>query len=154
MKLICAIIALAIVTFCVRESTSKTVKGNQSNKAEQEVRRRGAEWLRAIAQRDIGTLDHILAEEVIITDASGKVRNKAQELMLRKAYDHHTSYNNTLEKVHFYGDAAVVTGLYTVRVQAPQRKVYWVEYRYTSMWSKRGKKWQIVAQQFTRIAED
>lgn len=154
MKLASAIIAIAIAAIPSTADRSRNVKDGQNNKSEQELRQLGEQWLHAIARRDTVTLDHILAEDAVITDAFGKVSNKAQELARRRVYVHHLGYNNTVEEVRVYGEAAVVTGLHTVRVQLPQKRVYWVKYRYTFVWSKLGGRWQMVAQQFTRLSED
>jgi ketosteroid isomerase-like protein len=154
MKLAFAIIAIAIAAIPSMADHSESVKDGRNNKAEQEFRQLGEQWLNAIARRDTVTLDRILAEDIVITDAFGKVSNKAQELARRRVFVHNIGYHNTVEEVRVYGEAAVVTGLHTVRVQPPQKRVYWVKYRYTFVWSKLGERWQMVAQQFTRISED
>ena len=154
MKIICAIIVIAVATIFAGQSMGDKLKNNQNNQAKQELKQRGEQWFQAIVHGDAVALNDILSDEVTITNAFGKVHNKAQEMMLRKAFVHNVSSNNAIDDVRFYGNAAVVTGLYTMRVQPPQKQIYWVEYRYTSMWSKRGEKWRIVAQQFTRVAND
>ena len=151
MKLAFVIIAIIVAAIPAAGHRAGRAGGGQNN-VERELRRLGEQWLQALARRDTVALDRILAEGVVITDASGKVHNKAQELARLRGYVHNIGYNNTVEDVRVYGEAAVVTGLHTVRVQTPRKRVDWIEYRYTFVWMRSAGRWQVVAQQFTRVS--
>ena len=68
----------------------------------------------AQVKRDIAALDRLLADDFILTRASGVVANKAQNLADVQSGDRlFTSYKSDDVRVRLYGDAAVVTGQVT-----------------------------------------
>lgn len=119
---------------------------------EREILALNRQWADAIVRGDVATLDRLFAEDMILTDSNGNVRNKAQEIeSLRPGADLTTYFFNTddvLVRVH--GNAAVLTGRATWRIRYQGRDVDNAR-RYTSMYARQNGRWRIVAQHLTRI---
>jgi ketosteroid isomerase-like protein len=68
-------------------------------------------WAKAIAENDVAGLDAILADDYRSTDASGRVRTKADDLSRARAKTlRFDVYDSTNVRVRVWGDTAVVTG--------------------------------------------
>ena len=91
-------------------------------------------------------MDRLLAYEMVCTDPGGAVWDKSEYLeFVRTNFWHVESYELKDTKVHVYGDAAVVTGLFLTNVNS-KRSPQFVE-RSTSTWIRRQGAWQCVASQ-------
>jgi uncharacterized protein (TIGR02246 family) len=143
-----------------RERTSQVenMEEKQDDMVAQELRRLSRRWLDAIVRRDRTAFGALLADDVIVTNSDGKVLNKAKEIAdkVPAALIHHVAYNNTVDEARVYEETAVMTGTYTKRFdyRGNGGPVRWFSQRYTFVWVKRGRLWQIVAAQYTVIAED
>jgi ketosteroid isomerase-like protein len=118
--------------------------GPQSS--EQQLIQLENDWLKAISEHDLASLDSILAEDFLDTTYTGEVRTK-RDAILRA-----TAGNNTIDsqrlsdvRVRFYGNMAIVTGLNTVTAKVfGEAKV-----RFTDVFVKNGNRWQAVSAQET-----
>jgi uncharacterized protein (TIGR02246 family) len=156
--LVIAALAAGVVTILI-VSQMKGNKAAQSGNAEQEVRALVREWDEAFQRRDPAALNRILADDFVMTDASGAVLNKMQYLSsVVKAPDiSHIPQPSPVSDdvtVRVYGDAAVVTGHSTVKGRSRGRGQFLSgQYRFTDVWVKRQGQWQAVATQGTSIAK-
>jgi ketosteroid isomerase-like protein len=86
----------------------------------------------------------ILADEYMIIDDEGLVRDKTATLTRLKSADNDISTALVDElKVKLYGNVAVVTGRQTEK-SVEKGKNTSGSYRYTDVWVKRGNSWQVV----------
>ena len=114
-------------------------------------------WAKAIARSDVGTMDRVLAYELVGTDPGGGLLDKVKYLEHVKTGTWHvesTEFKDT--RIQVYGDAAVETGLARSKINARLlpyvvNKGYVVE-RVTRTWIKRHGSWQCVAFQ-TMVVE-
>lgn len=150
-----AVLAIAVTTLAFMRNQMAAQSGN----AEQEVKALIREWDDAFKQRDPATLDRILADDFVLTDASGAVLNKMEYLSsIVKAPDmSHIPQPSSVSDdvaVRVFGDAAVVTGHSTVKGR-PRGKGQFLsgQYRFTDVFVKRQGRWQAVATQGTSIAK-
>ena len=152
MKRFFLMVAIAIAAITLAEAQDK--KPDSANKAEQEVAALNREWADAIAKGDMATLDRLFAEDMTVTSGSGTVRNKAQEMDdVRPSADIKTYYFNTDDvRVRVYGDSAVVTGRAWWKINFKGKDAD-NERRYTLVFVKQQGRWQIVAQQLSRISK-
>jgi uncharacterized protein (TIGR02246 family) len=120
--------------------------------AEQEVTRLNQKWADSIAAGDVGALDRLFADDMVLTAGNGTVRGKKEELDdLRPAPDVKTYYFKVEDvRVRAYGDAAVVTGHAKWKINLRGTDVD-LERRYTSVFVRQKGEWRIVAQQLTKI---
>lgn len=122
------------------------------SKAEKEVSDTVKQWAATIVSRDMDALGKILADDIIITDYTAKVRGKKEELqVLAPSPDVKTvSVDNEDVKIRIYGQTAVVTAL-TKMVFEILGKETKSSMRYTAVFVKQGGRWQIVALQIVRV---
>ena len=120
---------------------------------EQEVRQLDRQLGEAITRRNIAALDRIFADDYTHTNPLGETFPKAQVLAgIEFGLLVIESFNTDRVNVRLYGDAAVVTGHATLKGQYHGQDLSG-EYRYTRTYVRRPGQWQLVATQFTRIAE-
>lgn len=108
----------------------------------------------AIRARDRETLERIYADDFTHTHAVGRIDNKAQRIAAL------VSGEPTIESagaddvnIRIYGaTTAIVMGQSTVRSQGENQSP--TQYRFIAVYVRRAKRWQIVASQATRIAQE
>jgi ketosteroid isomerase-like protein len=107
----------------------------------------------AQVKRDIAALDRLLADDFILTRASGVVVNKAQKLADVQSGDRSfTSYRSDDVRVRLYGDAAVVTGQVTSS-GTYKGQDFSGRFRYMKVFVKSAGQWRIVAWQATLMPQ-
>jgi ketosteroid isomerase-like protein len=135
---------------------SSTVFGQAKPKGlpvEQALIKLENDWNDASMKRDVVMLGRILADDYIFTDPDGVMFTKAQNLeMLKSGDDVVTSAVATDMKVRVYGNAAIVTGLNTVKEQLKGKDISGT-YAYTDTWVKRPGSWVCVATHASRLAQ-
>ena len=148
MKQALIIAAMFIAFACAATARSQDTK----SEAEQEVTALNRAWADAIVRGDMEALDRLFASDMTVTSGNGTVRNKAQEMDdLRPSADIKTYFFNTEDvRVRVFGNSAVVTGYAKWRINLKGRDVD-NERRYTLVFIKQDGRWQIVAQQLSRI---
>jgi len=118
---------------------------------EDEIRRIEMEWGDAFEQRDMETLDRLMADDYILTDPLGSVRTKAESLAAIENNEvHFESTKSDNVNVRINGDTAVVTGRSTFR----GRYKGWSmagQYQYTDVLVKRRGCWQAVGSHITAV---
>jgi ketosteroid isomerase-like protein len=122
------------------------------SKAEREVSATVRQWAASMVSRDMDALGKILADDIIITDYNARTRGKKEELeILKPSQDVKTiSVENEDVKIKIYGNTAVVTAL-TKMVFEILGKETKSSMRYTAVFVKRERRWQIVALQIARV---
>jgi ketosteroid isomerase-like protein len=121
-----------------------------AQRTEQEIRRLLDELAIAHLRTDVAALDRIRADDIVFTTADGRVLQKAQ-MQLAQGDLVLSVYAQDDVRVRVYGDAAVATGRITsegmFRGQPRAGQT-----RFTRVFAKRGGRWQLVANQLTRIS--
>lgn len=105
-------------------------------------------YTRGSQQQDVALLSSIWAESFIDTNGAGVVRNKQQMLAViaaaRKSGEKILSISITNRRTQVYGDAAVVTGMYTMKI-AQNSQTQTAKGRFTDVWIKQHNSWNCVA---------
>jgi hypothetical protein len=109
---------------------------------------------KANISRDYNFFDRVEADEFIITDSSGGVTTKKEDLegvkAPRNADNKLLSYEVDEMKVMLYDKTAVVTGRSTLK--GTNKDVAWTsQSRFTDVFVWRDKRWQLVAGHSSRI---
>ena len=108
----------------------------------------------AIVRKDGAALDSLFADDYSGTSADGQPFTRSQFMAwIRSPSVQFESFDLSDLAIRAYGDTAVVTGLLTVEGRAAGRYVRGLE-RFTDVWIRREGRWQVVATQNTRIAEE
>jgi RNA polymerase sigma factor (sigma-70 family) len=131
-------------------------KSTSARDAKQELLDLMHAWAKAVVQCDAGTMDRLLAYELIGTDPVGCLWDKAKYLHHVKTNAFHTeSWEFKDTRIQVFGDAAVVTGEELSRVTKGSPYVVergYVATRVTRTWIRRHGTWQCVAFQTMVVA--
>lgn len=121
--------------------------------AEEEVRQAERDRFAAMLQRDVVTLDALLAAELSYTHGDGRLVDKAMFIAELEAGEFlYRSIEPTGLKVRVFGDAAIVTGsagMQVVNKGSPAQ----IRIVYTNTHLRRQGRWQMVAWHATRVAQ-
>ena len=151
MKRFVFLVGLVVVAFAVTilAQTGAKPKGET---AEQELVRLENTWNDAFVKHDWAFIDHILADDHLMTDFEGTIIAKAEFLRrLKTGEETYTSVVGENIKARVYGDAAVVMGLNTEKSQYKGKDTSG-KYQWTDTWVKKAGRWQCVASHVSKIA--
>ena len=119
--------------------------------AERELLKVNKEYDEGLVRGDTSALDRIFGKEFIYTSTSGEVVNKSQQLELIRSGQMKIEAGASDDvQVRLYGNMALVIGSFKAKGQFKGQAFDSTE-RYTSVWVKRGGRWQLVAEQGTLV---
>jgi RNA polymerase sigma factor (sigma-70 family) len=152
-----ALLAIGIATVGAFALEPKGEKSQAASDAKQEILQLMHVWAKAVVQSDVGTMDRLLAYEMIGTDPVGCLWDKSKYLEhVRTNAFHVESCEFKDTRIQVYGDAAVETGLALTSINGKcwpyvADKGSIVE-RVTRTWIRRHGTWQCVAFQTMVVA--
>jgi ketosteroid isomerase-like protein len=152
-----ALVAIGIATAGAFALEPQREQSGPASDAKQNILDLMHAWAKAVVQSDVGTMDRLLAYEVIGTDPVGCLWDKAKYLEHVKTNAFHVESSEFKDtRIDVYGDAAVETGLARSKINS-KRPPYVVERGYvvervTRTWIRRHGTWQCVAFQTMVIA--
>jgi ketosteroid isomerase-like protein len=110
-----------------------------------------AKRMRAMAEKDTGTLTTLLADDLIYTHSSARLDTKASLIgAMESGATVYSECTPSEVKAQEYGDAVVLTGICRIGVTSngvPQAFTV----RFTDVYVKQGADWRMVAWQSTRL---
>jgi len=128
-----------------------TAQARDVRQDERELLHTEAVLCAAFEQGDAATLRRGLDPTFTLTDSHGQVTGFARNVddVTRRdpAYD---VFRNHDQQVRLYGDAAVVTGITTVRGRSG-KDAFAADFQYTDTWIRRADGWKIVASHASRL---
>jgi len=124
----------------------------ENNKTISEIKSLRQKLLTAIKERDRKTLDTIYADDFTHTHASGQVDDKQKRINALVSGEA-TIESAEVSEINFraYGKTTVVAVGQSAITDAQQKTT---NYRWTIVYVKSGRKWQIAASQATKIPGD
>ena len=146
------ILSLALL-FVVASTAVAQTKGKEppAAKAERELLKVNQEYDYALVRGDTAALNRIYGDEYTYTSSSGAVLNKAQQIeVIRSGALKIESGASERMEVRLYSNTALVLGYFKAKGQYKGEPFDLTE-RFTSVWSKRGGRWQIVAEHVTTV---
>jgi uncharacterized protein (TIGR02246 family) len=109
---------------------------------------------RALMNADVAALSRIFADDYVQYDSSGKVLSKEEILEnLRVSAVQYPSIVSTGRRIRLFGEMAIVHGSESDEVESNGKR-FSVQYLYMDVVLKREGKWQIVASQLVRPADE
>lgn len=110
-------------------------------------------WQKAIVEKDLKTIDELLARDFVATSSTGKVGSKSTLLnVIRRDKNEYKSAEARGMSVRMLGPrVAVVTGVATERGTTASGRSFSNSRRFTDTWMLRNGKWQCVASQATEV---
>jgi ketosteroid isomerase-like protein len=109
--------------------------------------------MQAMAQKDVATLNDLIADDLIYTHSSARIDTK--QSLIGNMQSGGTVYNSVEPsdvKAQDLGSAVVLTGVAKIQVTSGGKpNAFGV--RFTDVYANRGGKWQMVTWQSTRLAD-
>lgn len=125
----------------------------QQSKVEQELLLAERAVIDASVGRDSKALHRLLSEDYLLITEDGEVMNRAQSIAGLNDPDLvFENFQTEDVKVRVYGNTAVVTGRYTQKGQQ-KGAAFSTPYRYTDVYVKKGRGWQLVSAHGSRIKQ-
>ena len=107
----------------------------------------------AMAEKDIATLNELIADDLIYTHSSARLDTKASLIgNMQSGSTVYTSVVPSDVKAQDFGDTVVLTGSCKIGVNAGGRANNF-GVRFTDVYAKRGGRWQMVTWQSTRLPD-
>lgn len=128
--------------------SSETFPEAEATHAE-ELMRLEREWAEAYRRRDAALLDQFWAEEFMLTNAAGEIKNKRQaikDVVGEASFEFFTTFD-----LHgnIFGDVAVATGRLLVKGEYKGDDMTG-QYRYTNTYARHGGRWRAIALHITK----
>ncbi|RKI17859.1 nuclear transport factor 2 family protein [Corallococcus sp. AB030] len=122
-------------------------------KDERELLKVEAALCRAFETADVATLRKSLDARFTLTDSKGTVTDLEQNLAeVAKKDPVYEVFRNHHQKIRLYGDAAVVTGITTLKGHSGKTQ-FEGDFQFTDTWVYREGQWKLAASHATRLAK-
>jgi ketosteroid isomerase-like protein len=109
--------------------------------------------MNAMAQKDFGTLNAVLSDDLVYTHSSARLDTKQSLIQgMQSGTTAYTSIEPSGVKAQEFGNAVVLTGSCRISVTANGRPNSF-GVRFTDVYVNKGGQWQMVAWQSTRLPE-
>ena len=148
------IFAIAVVAFsaaAIASGQEQSAIRDPKSIAEQVIRKLDNERIQAQIHADAAALKRIYADDFIGIGPSGTVRTKKEVLAdFASGSLKFQSITTDDVRIRVYGNAAVETGLSTMKGQDAE-KVVPEENRFTRVWIKQGGRWRLVANHYSNL---
>ena len=126
---------------------------SQNQRVIEEIRKVDRERIQAQVNADSVALNRIYADDFIGIGPSGTVRTKKEVLAdFASGSLKFQSITTDNVRIRVYGNAAVETGLSTMKGQDAD-KVVPEENRFTRVWIKQGGRWRLVANHYSNLVK-
>ena len=112
-----------------------------------------AQRMTAMSQGDIGTLNALIADELVYTHSSARLDTKKS--LIENMQTGKTVYTAVVPsdvKAQDYGDTIVLTGVARISVNSGGNAMNF-GVRFTDVWANKGGNWHMVAWQSTKFPE-
>jgi len=145
---------LAVASICLLSvSVPVGLAAPKSSTVEGQVQKYEQDWAQATVNQGAAAVDQYEADDIITTDPSGRVTDKAQDRMDLSSGDFKIQSEELSDvRVRIYSNTAVASGTNIVKGTYKGQDING-KYRFTDTWVKRNGKWQVVASQYTKVQE-
>ena len=142
-----ALLCLLSVSLAAGQQASRT------SSVEDQIKRHEQDWAQAVVKEGAASVDQYEADDIITTDPTGRVTDKAQDRTDLSSGDYEIQSEELSDlAVHIYGDIAVAAGTNTMKGTYRKQDLSG-KYRFTDTWVKRSGKWQAAASQYTKVQQ-
>ncbi|NOK10384.1 nuclear transport factor 2 family protein [Corallococcus exercitus] len=130
-----------------------TAEARDPAQDERELLKVEAALCRAFETADVATLRKSLDARFTLTDSKGTVTDLEQNLAeVAKKDPVYEVFRNHHQQVRLYGDAAVVTGITTLKGHSGKVQ-FEGDYQFTDTWVYRDGQWKLAASHATRLSK-
>ena len=129
------------------------VNENNTSSVKKDLEKRFLEYAEALTKRDLTTLDQIWTDDYVFINPRGELVTKGQRLSnLKAGATEFQAVRPKSERMEVHGNVALDVGTVTLEGTKYGGKESSGDYRYLSVWVNSDGRWQMVANQITRIA--
>jgi ketosteroid isomerase-like protein len=129
----------------------KEARLSMSDAIKAEIKKLEDRRFRAMIDNDFDTLDKLLGDNLVYTHSTAQSDTRAEYIALcKRGVFKYRKIERPIENIQVYGDTVVVTGHTKMDVIA-EGKPKQLNSRYTDVWIKGAKGWQMVVWQSTPI---
>ena len=144
--------SILFFAFCLFLAQSASARS--ASEDDREIRRVEAEICHAFEIGDGALLRKDLDETFTLTNSRGEISNFAQNIAeVERREPHYDVFRNHDQKVRLYGDAAIVTGITTVKGSS-EGKPFAAEFQFTDTYVFQDKHWLLAASHASRLPSD
>lgn len=145
---------LAVVPLCLLSLLlAAGQEASKTSNLEDQIKKHEQNWAQATVKEGAAAVDQYEADDIITTDPSGRVTDKAQDKVDLSSGDFKIRSEELSDlKVHIYGNTAVAAGTNTLKGTYKGQDISG-SYRFTDTWVKRNGKWQAIASQYTKVQQ-
>ena len=141
----------AILAVVIALLLTQSVFGASAAYDEKALRKIEAALCEAFRTSNAAMIEKYEDAQYTLTNSHGKVTGRAQDIEEAKAGDpHYEEFRNHHQKIRFYGDAAVITGITTAKGTSGGT-AFDSDFQYTDTWIKRDGQWTLVSSHATKI---
>jgi ketosteroid isomerase-like protein len=153
MRNVLAIAIFGLLSLLVAAGQQGGMGASGTSSVEDQIKKLEQDWAQATIKNGAAAVDQYEADDIISTDPSGRVTDKAQDKTDLSSGDlKFQSMELSDLKVHVYGNTAVAAGTNTLKGTYKEQDISG-KYRFTDTWVKRSGKWQVVATQGTKVQQ-
>ncbi len=128
------------------------VNENNTSSVKQDLEKRFREYADALTKRDLTTLDQIWTDDYVFINPQGELVTKSQRLSnLKAGATEFQAIRPKSEKTEVHGNVALDVGTVTLEGTKYGGKESSGDYRYMTIWVNSNGRWQMLANQITRI---
>ena len=139
---------LTIVLYCIAGS----VQARDASQDEREIRRVEAQLCHAFEIGDAGTLRKDLDVTFTLTNSRGEVSDFSQNLAeVASREPRYEIFRNHDQRVRVYHDAAIVTGITTVKGTS-KGEAFAADFQFTDTYVRRNRHWLLAASHASRLS--
>ena len=129
------------------------VNETNTSSVKQDLEKRFREYADALTKRDLTTLDQIWTDDYVFVNPRGELVTKSQRLSnLKAGATEFQAIRPKSERTEVHGNMALDVGTVTLEGTKYGGKESSGDYRYMTVWVNNGGRWQMIANQITRIA--
>ena len=122
------------------------------SKDEIEIRRLEKHWTELLDKGDTDSLLKIWSKDYVVNNPNGKIVTPKEIVSLMKSGHIFPAVERIIEKITFNQNIAIVMGK---ELQQPRDLTTnleeWIPRRFTNVWIRNGKSWQLIARQSSEI---
>ncbi|SEK39676.1 protein of unknown function [Maribacter orientalis] len=122
------------------------------SKDEIEIRRLEKHWTELLDKGDTNSLLKIWSKDYVVNNPNGKIVTPKEIVSLMKSGHIFPAVERIIEKITFNQNIAIVMGK---ELQQPEDLTTnleeWIPRRFTNVWIRKGKSWQLIARQSSEI---
>lgn len=146
-------VSLLCLTTPHKAAGQTTPVNENSSSVKRDLEKRFQEYTEALTKRDLNALEQIWTDDYVFINPRGELVTKSQRLSnLKAGATEFQAIRPKSERTEVHGNVALDVGTVTLEGTKYGGKESSGDYRYMTVWVNNDGRWQMIANQITRIA--